>query len=686
MQSALPADQSAGTPYLHLSERAVAYIRERGGSVAEDALIGFVFGASGPATLWQPLLRQILSSDERVLLRPDGRWSLANLAPPTGSGSLSDFVSIDVETTGLHPVRQRVIEIALIRYTAGEITERYSTLVNPDKRIPKFIATLTGITNAEVEDAPRFAEIAADVEAFLDGALLVGHNVGFDINFINAELGRANRPQLINERLDVMGLASRLIPGLRRPSLDKVAAHLGFSPRKIHRAEIDAELAGTVALHLAVRAQDLGIDTVDRLRAIGRPAVHTPSDGLSRGRSMLDRSLLADIPKRPGVYLMRDVNGRIIYVGKAKNLRDRVSSYFSQPLGYTRKMDGLLESIAKIDVEETGSELAALLLESQLIRRYQPRYNVVMRASEEYPYIRVDLANPWPRITLTKSRKDDGAVYFGPFKSRRSVKTAVDLVGNHYPLRTCSRSFKTPKSYGSPCIQLDLGKCLGPCVGRADRDEYMRNVREVVAFLGGQNEVMFERLHEQLEMSAEDLDFERARKLRNSINLLQSLIRAHGLIQQADEQVTTLVVQPGIEPGTRNAMLVVRGRLWGSFTFRSVTSELDLSERLERSWLRYREHELPEIDHHSLDDVTILSRWIKKAGAAPCLLRVTDESDPDWRTLARNAIALSDRDMELRIDDDILLETADEPAITQIAGDDAELHIGDDLVASAVNM
>lgn len=658
MESAWAAGESSvGAPYLHLSERAVAFVRERGGSVTDEALIAFVFGATGPASLWQPLLRQILDGDDRLLLRPDGRWSLSNLAPPPGSGSLTDFVSIDVETTGLHPVRQRVIEIALIRYTAGEIIERFSTLVNPDKRIPKFIANLTGIDNSLVDEMPRFAEIATKVEEFLDGALLVGHNVGFDINFINAELGRANRPHLVNERLDVMGLASRLIPGLRRPSLDKVATHLGLAPRKIHRAEIDAELAGTVALHLAVRAQDIGIDTIDRLRAVGRPAVHTPSDGLSRGRSLLDRSLLADIPKRPGVYLMRDANERIIYIGKAKSLRDRVSSYFSQPLGYTRKMDGLLESIAKIDIEETGSELAALLLESQLIRRYQPRYNVVMRAAEEYPYIRVDLANPWPRITLTKSRKDDGAAYFGPFKNRRSVNTAVELVNNHYPLRTCPRSFKNAKSYGSPCIQLDLGKCLGPCVGRADRDEYMRNVREVVAFLDGRNDVMLARLHDQLETCARELDFEKARRLRNSINLMQSLIGAHCRLKEADEQHAMVVVQPGLQVGSRNVMLIVRGRTWSSFTIECTTTSEDLSERLERSWERFQAVGLTAIDHQTLDDVTILCRWIARAGSAPCIIRLAQPNAIDWFEVAARILSLRDDDLELRVADDLAVET-----------------------------
>ena len=660
METASAVPQSpGGVPYLHLTERAVTYVRDHGGCVPEDALIAFVFGNTGAPALWQSLLRQILDQDDRLIFRPDGSWSLAIQAPHAGASSLTDFVAVDVETTGLQPLRQRVIEVALIRYKCGEINERYSTLVNPDRRIPAFISKLTGIDNALVEDAPRFAEIAETVESFLEGALLVGHNVGFDINFINAELSRCGRRQLVNERLDVMGLSARLIPGLRRPSLDKAALQLGLTPRKTHRADVDAELAATVALHLAARASDIGIDTVDRLRAIGRPADVPIGDGKTRGSSYLDRSILASIPKRPGVYLMRDRHDSIIYIGKAKNLRDRVSNYFSQPLGYTRKMDGLIESIAKIDIEQTGSELAALLLESQLIRRYQPRYNVVMRASEQYPYIRVDIANPWPRVTMAKARKDDGAAYFGPFKNRRSVQIAIDLVNSHYPLRTCPRTFRNTRSYGSPCIQLDLRKCLGPCVGRADRDEYMRHVREVVAFLGGENDVMLERLHQQLESSALTLDFERARQLRNSIQLLQSLIGANLRLKRAHRSEASIVVQPGIESASRDVMLVVRGRTWSSTSIDSQTQPEELAGRLASSWERYAATGIPDIDHQSLDDVIILSRWLDRAAGSPCIIRLDPENGIDWPSVSHSIQALTDEMLVPAVADSLLSDLID---------------------------
>ena len=231
------------------------------------------------------------------------------------------------------------------------------------------------------------------------------------------------------------------------------------------RAGPDAVLTGMVAVALLEHARDAGFQSLEDLKSIARPVTRRPRERMARASSVVDRSILATIPRAPGVYLMRDANERVIYVGKAKNLRDRVGTYFSQPLGYTRKWTDS-SSRSRIQVEVVGSELEALLLESQLIRRYQPRYNTALRSHEQYPFIRIDVANPWPRVSLAKSRKDDGARYFGPFRSAATARKTVDLINRVVPLRTCARSFRDARSYGSPCLQLDLGRCLGPCGAR----------------------------------------------------------------------------------------------------------------------------------------------------------------------------------------------------------------------------
>jgi DNA polymerase III subunit epsilon len=308
-------------------------------------------------------------------------------------------------------------------------------------------------------------------------------------------------------------------------------------------------------------------------------------------------------------------------------------------------MDGLLETLVKIDVEVTGCELDALILESQLIRRYQPRYNTVMRSHEEYPYIRVDLANPWPRVTLSKSRKEDGGRYFGPFKNKNAARTVVDLINSHFPLRTCPRTFKNARSFGAPCIQLDLGKCLGPCVGRADRDTYMAIVRQVVKFLDGDDEVLYEQIWGGLEEAATRLDFEKARRLRNDLRQLQLVVASQRQLRQATEKHTLLLVLPSAETDHVEILIVVKGRPWARLRVARREAIETIAQRLSGSWDRLHAAELLPIDHDSLDEAHILNRWLARNWRHPSVLPIEGDQPPDWLDLAARAIALTNDDL-----------------------------------------
>ncbi|MER3485178.1 MAG: hypothetical protein C4345_03565, partial [Chloroflexota bacterium] len=209
-----PGETDFGSRYAFLTRRAIEFVQNRGGAVSQEELIAYVFGAGSPTSLWQSLLRDILERDGTLVLRRDGYWALPRLEceQAADAGCLVEFVAVDVETTGLKPLHQRIIEIAAIRFRGGKEAERFESLVFPERRVPGYITKLTGITDEMVTAAPRFADIALELERFLGTSLVVGHNVGFDISFLNAELARCGRPALINERLDVMALAMRLLP------------------------------------------------------------------------------------------------------------------------------------------------------------------------------------------------------------------------------------------------------------------------------------------------------------------------------------------------------------------------------------------------------------------------------------------------------------------------------------------
>ncbi|MFT4039839.1 MAG: exonuclease domain-containing protein [Thermomicrobiales bacterium] len=666
-------------PFASLVERAEAFVAGRGGCTSEDLLISHVFGSSGTPALWRPLLRNVLSTHESLTLRADGSWFLAD-QQISGDSPLDEFVVLDVETTGLQASRQRIIEIAIVRMSHGVVANQWESFCQPGRKVPAYITKLTGIDDERLDDAPAFGEIAETALELLEGAVIVGHNVAFDLGFLNEELKRVGREPVVNEHLCTLTLATRLMPGLRKPNLNAVAQRLAIPghSRNRHRAGSDAKVTGLVACALLRQATDAGFHTLDELKAISRPATRRPKDKMPRASAIADRSMLADVPKAPGVYLFRDATDRVVYVGKAKNLRDRVGSYFSQPLGYTRKMDGLIESLKRVQTHVVGSEIEALLLESQLIRRYQPRYNTALRSHEQYPFIRVDVANPWPRVSLSKARKDDGARYFGPFRSAATARKSVELINRVVPLRTCTRSFKDARSYGSPCIQLDIGQCLGPCVGRANRDEYMALVRRVVDYIDGQDDALHEVLWSGLEQAAAALDFERAGRLRRDLNASLSLTAVQRRMRESADAHWGLLVTRSPETGCREVMLLVQGRVWAQFRARDREGAEPLAARLAVSWARYGERGLRPLDHDSVDDLHILSGWLARHEGFPALLPLDDRSAPDWATLARQALALQPDDL----DADLWRKTRDAAAVEW---DDALLGTGEQTLDAIVD-
>ncbi|CAN5286285.1 DEDD exonuclease domain-containing protein [soil metagenome] len=607
--------------YEHLLERAVACIDKHGGKLDDARLVGHVFGVGGSEKLWAPLLHTILATDPRVSRLPNGWWTTVRLEP---SGSFpSEYVVVDVETTGLKPRQHRVIDVALIRISAGADPLVWTSLVDPGRRVPDYIRKLTGIDDAMVGSAPEFRSLGATIQQIVGEHPIVGHNVEFDLGFLNAEFARCGLPRLVNTALDTLPLADELLPGARRLGLQDVMRELGLPSQRAHRALADAEMTLAVYQALLVKAVERGWETIEDLLQVTTGARRRRSAGrpVGRGRSLLDASHLTAIPHAPGVYIMRDANDRVIYVGKAKDLRKRVGSYYSQPLGYTRKMDGLLESLAGFETTVVGTELEALMLESQLIRRYRPRFNTVQRNAEQYAYIKVDVANLWPTVTMAKDRRDDGARYYGPFRSSRRARDAVQLINDTLPIRTCKRSFKDKRSLGSPCIELSLKRCCGPCVGVADSEEYRGHINLVLKFLDGDEDVLLPLLHARLEGTVASLDFEKAAQLRDQILKVTNLVLEQARINQAASFGHAILVLPGPEPPAREIMYLVHGRRWAQFTVDDSRSVSGLCVALDTSRSRAeRTLEARYPDHHSIDETALLARWIQRSPAHHALI------------------------------------------------------------------
>lgn len=677
--------EAAQEGYPSLQGKIKAFLLAHGGAVPEDALIRHLFGAGTKVELWRSFLQRQVGTDGTIAFSADGRWTLAGFrAGTTGVDSLDalGYVVLDVETTGLKAYSQRIIELTALRFRGGREDGIFSTLLRPDRRLSGQIVRLTGITDDLLADAPAFETIVDDLIAFLGDDLIVGHNIGFDLGFLDAELRRAGQPTLLNARLDTLALAQRTLTKQRRWNLDAVAKALGLrSPGGRHRSEPDARLTAAVFAALLPLAAQKGLRSPDALLGVAgaQGVAMTSSDehgAISRARVIMEPGWLAQIPHAPGCYLMRDAADQILYVGKAKDLNKRVRSYYSENLNEPRK-PGLLESVARIETVVVGSELEALLLEMQLIRRHSPRYNVQGRYHEHYPYIKVDLSDAWPRVYATRTRQDDGARYFGPYRNARAVRRTLATLEEVLPLRNCRQKARTPEVRWPSCSRLLVGKCLGPCIGQTTQEVYGALVSDLLRYLEGDVQAIVDRV-QALRATAR----QRGRHAAEDGNLrkmLASVANEGALLATADNLADVLIVLPSVEAGAVETFLVTRGRPWSRRRVLLDEATGEAADDLRDAWARAHAAELPPLDHETIDEAAILTRWLLRHAGSPSIMALPADDHPAaWLALAaavqasRPAEDLWEIDELISPDDD-----TDDTSVSEVglfAAADAELH------------
>ncbi|MBP3454157.1 MAG: excinuclease ABC subunit UvrC [Clostridia bacterium] len=255
---------------------------------------------------------------------------------------------------------------------------------------------------------------------------------------------------------------------------------------------------------------------------------------------------IAKLPESPGCYLMKDAEGTIIYVGKAVNLKNRVRSYFRDTY-HTPKVAAMISHIADFDVLLCDTNLEALCLECNLIKHHKPYYNILLKDDKHYPYLRVDLKEPFPRLTLARRMEKDGAKYFGPYIGATAVKQVIDAVRSVFPLRTCKQALplKTPRR---PCINYDIGRCMAPCAGKCTEEAYWDMLDGVLSFLNGDYKQVVDKLKADMMAAAEKMQYEKAAVIRDKIRDVQGLMERQIAIQteQAEQDIIALA-QDGLD-------------------------------------------------------------------------------------------------------------------------------------------
>lgn len=294
------------------------------------------------------------------------------------------------------------------------------------------------------------------------------------------------------------------------------------------------------------------------------------------------------IPNGPGSYQFKDDLGRIIYVGKAANIRSRVGSYFADPKSLHPRTASMMASASSIEWITVRSELEALILEFTLIKEHQPRFNISLRDDKSYPFLAITVQEEWPRAVVVRSRKQNGSRYFGPYVNAWAIRETFDLLLRTFPVRTCSPSkFKQHQRLGRPCLLFHIEKCSGPCVGEVSAIDYARHVHELIAFLGGDSDEVIERMEVEMQRASTSLDYERAARLRDRITAVQRALEKQLMVGERSENIDIIGVAEDDLEAALQIFYVRKGRVVGRNGFivdkvEHVTQEELMDRMLEQ--------------------------------------------------------------------------------------------------------
>jgi DNA polymerase-3 subunit epsilon len=441
----------------------------------------------------------------------------------------SDFVTVDLETTGCTPGRHGVIEIGAVRVSGGRIVGEFASLVRPSDALPRAISQLTGITLDMLAPAPCIDDVLPAFRAFADGAVLVAHNYRFDLGFLDFEAERLWGDPFPRPALDTITLARRLHPGLERYSIAHLATHLGSSVRPDHRAANDARATAEILLSMLPKLTERGLTTVGDLAAFC---------DLEHQHDLASRlPLTAGVPDAPGIYIFRDAEDRVLYVGRAKSLRQRVRGHF-YPGGHAERSElgRLVDSVRAVPA---ASALDAALLERRLVARHEPPFNPLAQRAHTVYLIHVDAHRIYPGVKVVTSRRKKGT-HIGPFTSRWAARTLAVRLTELYGLRRCARRLDTLAG-ARECEHRETG-CPAPCVVPVDATDYSLRV---AAFLKAFDDAEEPRaaLSALQAAAAAEARYEDAIRYRDALRALDRALGTRGVLRSAATHDAALVEQ-----------------------------------------------------------------------------------------------------------------------------------------------
>ncbi len=362
---------------------------------------------------------------------------------------------------------------------------------------------------------------------------------------------------------------------------------------------------------------------------------------------------LKKLPNKPGVYIMRDSNDTIMYVGKAVNLHNRVRSYFRANIGRGPQIDRMVEQIARFEYIVTDSELEALVLENNLIKEHCPRYNTLLKDDKTYPYIKVTVSEDYPRVLFSRLMKKDRSRYFGPFTSAAAVKDTIDLINKLYGLRNCNRVLPRDIGLDRPCLNYHMKQCSGPCTGNITKEEYREHVDKALEFLNGNYGLIIKELEQKMNDASEELDFESAAKYRDLLASVKVVAQKQKMTDSSMEDKDIIAIASDENDAVVQVFFVRNGRLIGREHFYMTHVSENPEKEILLNFVKQfyagtpfipRELVLPE----SIEDMEIIQEWLSERKSSKVYITVPERGQKEklMELAAQNARLILSKDKE----------------------------------------
>lgn len=330
--------------------------------------------------------------------------------------------------------------------------------------------------------------------------------------------------------------------------------------------------------------------------------------------NILIEEQLNRLPDSPGVYLLRDAEGTILYVGKAASLRHRVRSYFSAGQKLSPKLLKMVSKVADIDFYVTSSEQEALILELNLIKRHHPRYNVRLKDDKTFPYLKIDLKEEWPRVHITRRLEPDGSRYFGPFASAKSVRQTLKVIKGIFPFRYCTRTITGTDSRA--CLEYHMGRCLGPCIGAVGRKEYAEVVKQATMFLEGKQDRVVRNLQEKMNRAAEALDFEKAALYRDQVQAIDRVVEGQRIAATVRGEQDVIAFSQDGDQTYVQVFFIRNNKLTGRESFVMQGTQHEEPQQVMTNFIKQFYSSSPNIPQklllqYPVEDTLVLKDWLQ---------------------------------------------------------------------------